>query len=125
TFFTPWHALFYSGYLVNALVLIGTMILHRLRGLSWGRALPRGYELSMLGVAIFAVGGVGDLIWHSLFGFEVDTEALLSPSHLLLATGIALMITGPLRAAWRRVQVKSSGGFVSNLPMLLSASLFL
>jgi hypothetical protein len=125
TFFTPWHALFYSGYLATAVALIGTMILNHMRGSSWGRALPGGYELSLLGVAIFAVGGVGDLIWHSLFGFEIDTEALLSPSHLLLATGIALMITGPLRAAWRRPHSQFGGGLVTYLPMLLSATLFL
>ena len=52
TFFTPWHALFYTGYLVVALVLMGTMVLNHSRGYSWGRALPRGYELSMFGVAL-------------------------------------------------------------------------
>ncbi len=122
TFFTPWHAIFYTGYMVTALVLIGAMILNHSRGYAWGRALPTGYELSVLGVAIFALGGVGDLIWHELFGFEVSTEALLSPTHLLLGLGIALMITGPLRAAWRRTQ---AGGWRAYLPMLLSATLFL
>jgi hypothetical protein len=122
SFFTPWHALIYSGYLVLALLLMGTMVLNHSRGYSWGRALPRGYELSLFGAAIFAFGGVGDLIWHQLFGFEVDTEALLSPTHLLLATGIVLLATGPLRAAWRR---RDSRGWIGLLPMLLSATLFL
>jgi hypothetical protein len=122
TFFTPWHAVLYSGYLVTGLVLIGTMILNRSRGHSWGRALPSGYQLSLLGAALFGFGGAFDLGWHSIFGFEVSTEALLSPAHLLLATGIVLMVTGPARAAWRRVQ---SGGWTTLLPMLLSATMFL
>jgi len=43
--------------------------------------------LSLLGVAIFGLSGGVDFLWHSLFGFEVDTEALLSPTHLSLAIG--------------------------------------
>jgi hypothetical protein len=122
SFFTPWHALLYSGYLVTALVLFGTMILNHIRGYSWGRALPAGYQLSLLGVALFGFGGAADMAWHEIFGFEVNTEALLSPTHLLLATGIVLMVTGPARAAWRRAQ---SRGWAALLPMLLSATMFL
>jgi hypothetical protein len=56
----------------------------------------------VLGVLIFAAGGVGDLIWHEIFGVEKDFEALLSPSHLVLGLGIGLIVSGPLRAAWQR-----------------------
>ncbi len=57
-----------------------------------------GYGLSLLGVSIFALGGVSDMIWHMLFGIEVNVDALLSPTHLLLAVGMALIVSGPLRA---------------------------
>lgn len=102
SFFTVWHAFFYSGFALVALLLLGTLVVNRLRGLPWQRALPQGYQLSLLGVLIFAAGGVGDLIWHELFGIEEDFEALLSPTHLMLGLGLALVVTGPLRAAWQR-----------------------
>lgn len=102
SFFTVWHAFFYSGFALVALLLIGTLVVNRLRGLAWQAALPQGYQLSLLGVLIFATGGAGDLVWHELFGIEEDFEALLSPTHLLLGVGLALVVTGPLRAAWAR-----------------------
>ncbi len=120
TFFTPWHAVFYSGYLATAFVLIGAMIWNHARGYSWGRALPTGYELSLLGVSTFALGGVSDMIWHLLFGIESSTEALLSPTHLLLAFSIGLIVSGPLRAAWRRTSEARAP-----LPVLFSAALVL
>jgi hypothetical protein len=106
SFFTVWHAFFYSGFALVALLLLGTMVVNRIqgapRGLAWQGVLPRGYHLSVVGVLIFAAGGVGDLLWHELFGIEEDFEALLSPTHLLLGLGVGLVVTGPLRAAWQR-----------------------
>jgi PDZ domain len=124
SFFTPWHAVLYSGYLAVALVLVVTAIRYRAAGHSGRWSMPPGYELSLLGVAIFALGGVGDMMWHTLFGIEVDLDALLSPTHLLLALGGSLMVTGPLRAAWHRLE-EGSPSLVSSLPMLLSLTLLL
>jgi hypothetical protein len=124
SFFTPWHAVFYSGYLACAVALVGAMLLNRSRGYSWGRALPAGYELSLAGIAIFGAGGVGDLVWHTLFGIEVSTEALLSPTHLMLATGMALIASGPIRAFWKRPTRKSEITLRSYLPLILSVLLF-
>jgi hypothetical protein len=64
--------------------------------------MPVGYGLSVIGAAIFLAGGVGDVVWHNLFGFERDVQALVSPTHLSLAVGGTLMSAGPLRAAWYR-----------------------
>jgi hypothetical protein len=44
-------------------------------------------------------GAVGDGVWHEVFGVEVDLEALLSPTHLLLLIGGFLMASFPMRAA--------------------------
>jgi hypothetical protein len=101
TFFTPWHAVLYSGYGATAGVLLAALMRNHAAGQPWRRALPDGYGLSLLGALIFALAGVGDMVWHTLFGVEVSTAALLSPTHLLLALGGALMTSGPLRAAWR------------------------
>ena len=123
TFFTPWHAVFYSGYLAVACALFTQILLNlrqaalssggsasslltlwreSLRGNRWLRAIPAGYELSVLGLAIFGVCGIGDMTWHIFLGIERSTEALLSPTHLGLALGIGLALSGPLRAAWGR-----------------------
>jgi hypothetical protein len=124
TFFTPWHAVLYTGYLAAALIMIGTMIINQRRGKSWGRALPTGYELSLLGVAIFGMAGAGDLVWHTLFGIEKGVEPLFSPTHLMLLLGGALIVTGPLRAAWSRRRAPQNG-LAGYLPMLLSVTLLL
>ena len=104
SFFTPWHAVLYSGYLL----LAGLLVAAARRGRQEGRAIrsstPAGYELSLLGAAVFVAGGIGDLIWHLIFGFEVSVNALYSPTHLVLATGGVLMASGPLRSAWRGIR---------------------
>ena len=50
TFFTPWHAVLYSGYFANAIVLTGATVLNRWRGRSWLKAqLHRPAEVSKIG----------------------------------------------------------------------------
>ena len=124
TFFTPWHAVLYSGYLSVALFLVISLYRNHARGYDWSRALPSGYELSLLGAGIFAVSGVADMIWHIVFGIEQNVEALLSPTHLGLATGLILCMGGPLRAAWRRPE-SMTRGWKALLPMLFSITFIL
>lgn len=123
TFFTPWHAVLYSGYLAVAITLLvkilqnvrqaaanangvvpswGAAIKQSLPGNRWLQAVPVGYELSLLGIGIFLISGIGDMTWHLLFGIEQSIDALLSPTHLGLALGAVLAMSGPLRAAWQR-----------------------
>ena len=124
TFFTPWHAVLYSGFLALAGALVGILFWNLRKGMSASQALPRGYELSYLGAAIFLVGGVGDMVWHQVFGIEVNIEALLSPTHLILAIGSALIVTGPLRTAWLRSPARESS-LPALLPALVAAALLL
>jgi Tol biopolymer transport system component len=125
TFFTPWHAVLYSGFLAVAIFLVFILIRNRAKGYPWLQAMPPGYELSLFGVAVFAVGGVLDMIWHILFGIEVSTEALLSPTHLMLALGILLIISGPLRAAWLRLPKNTTHSWRKLFPMVLSIAFIL
>jgi hypothetical protein len=119
TFFTPWHAVLYSGFMALASALVARALLNYARGYPLRRALPIVYDLSLLGVALFMLGGVADLAWHSLFGIEANIQALLSPTHLLLALGGTLTVTGPLRSAWnQRSRLTHLQDYV---PMLLSA----
>ncbi len=118
TFFTPWHMVLYSGYGAVGLALTITHLRNVFRGHRFTLALPQGYGLALVGVMLFAAGGGFDFWWHETFGFEANTEALLSPAHLLLASGAFLFITGPLRAAWSRRETIT--GWRGLLPVILT-----
>jgi hypothetical protein len=110
TFFTPWHGVLYSGFVV----LLAWMV--------WkARArVPAGYGLGLIGAAIFLAGGVADGIWHTIFGVEREIEAALSPTHIALFVGALLMFTTPLRAAWSSGRVAAAPSLRDFLPALLS-----
>ena len=123
TFLTPWHAVLYSGFLSMALLLVGRAAWGVAResagwraGAVWHHALPHGYGLGLVGVACWLVGGPFDAVWHNIFGFEADVEALMSPAHAILVLGFALMAAGPLRAGLAR----PPGRWGQELPMILS-----
>lgn len=90
TFFTPWHGVLYGGFLALAAWLVAVPARRR--------QVPAGYGLGLAGVGVFLAGGLGDMIWHVIFGIEVGLDALLSPTHLVLLVGGILMLTTPLRA---------------------------
>ena len=115
SFFTPWHLVLYSGYAVTALWIFSRVLRHR--------AVPAGYGLGVIGVALFAVGGAGDLIWHSIFGVEVDLAALISPSHTTLFISALLFLTCPLRAAWSDPHSPRCASFAQLSPALVSVTL--
>ena len=120
TFFTPWHGVLYSGFIAVFAFFGIILVRNHARGWPWHESMPAGYGLSVVGLFVFAGGGVGDLIWHTLFGIEVDLEALLSPTHLILAIGAVLIGAGPFRAAWRRTDRHTPASLIDLLPMLLS-----
>ena len=121
SFFTPWHAILYSGWMVVAIFLVTSALVGRARGQSWRTALPPGYFLSLIGAIGFGIGGLGDMAWHIAFGIEKGIEALLSPTHMLLAVSMGLVASGPLRAWLSR----PSTSFVQQLPAVLSLTLTL
>lgn len=123
TFFTPWHALFYSGFGVTAAWMGWQVYRAQEAGYRGRDAIPAGYGLGLVGLGIFAVGGAGDLLWHTLLGIEQDIEALFSPTHLLLLLGMALIVTSPLRAAWATDDARHPGTLARFLPTVLSLAL--
>jgi hypothetical protein len=87
SFFTPWHALFYSGFAVSA-AWMGWLVWRRRPAVgSWRAAVPAGYGLGLAGVALFLLSGIGDMSWHLALGIERDIAVLLSPTHLGLFLG--------------------------------------
>ncbi len=99
-FFTPWHGIFYSGFTFTA-AWIG-YVMYRRRSTDGLRSwIPDGYGWALVGLLSFAVGGLGDGIWHTMFGVEVGIDALLSPTHLLLLFGLILVLAAPLQVVSR------------------------
>src|SRR5215469_704266 len=123
TFFTPWHAVLYSGLALSGIFLVVNLLLNHRKGYPWLEALPPGYSVSLLGVIVFGVAGVLDMIWHILFGIEVSVEALLSPTHLMLALGAMLIVTGALRSAWLRLPERKNYGWTQLMPAVVCIAL--
>jgi hypothetical protein len=111
---TPWHAIVYTAFSLLAAVLVGDAVLAaRAQDARWSGAtltatahrllslVPAGYGPTVVGIAIFVAAGLADTAWHVGFGIEADAEALVSPSHLLLGVGAALIALGPARSVWQ------------------------
>jgi hypothetical protein len=127
SFLTPWHAVLYSMMAVNGIVLGSLAVRNRVTGYSVRRALPYGYTLALIGVVLFALAGVFDLWWHTLFGIENGITGLISPSHLILALSGMLVFSGPIRSIARQYGSAASGwrvvgpavlGLLASLTML-------
>jgi hypothetical protein len=122
TFFSPWHAVFYSGFLVSTVVL-ARLVGRFQRGRFDPALVPAGYGLGLVGVVLFVAGGIADGAWHTVFGVEVGVAALLSPSHLLLLSGGLLMVTSPVRSAWSSPDLPARAPAVALLPALWATAL--
>lgn len=124
TFFTPFHAVFYSGFATMAAWVIWSILQNRRTGYHGQAAIPVGYGQAVVGLITFGVGSVADFLWHYTFGIERAGERLASPAHLLLFIGGTLVITSPLRAAWAaRTPGSAAPSLRDFLPALLSMTL--
>jgi hypothetical protein len=100
-FFTPWHGMLYSAFAATAAWTF--FLAYRRRETSprwWVDGWPVGYRVGAIGVGVFLLAGLMDMVWHTIFGIEVTIDALLSPSHLLLVTGSVMLLTSPTRSWW-------------------------
>ncbi len=100
TFFTPYHAIFYAAMLVAAIAFGAFAVVNQFHGYVYPRFLPVAYRRALVGVPVFFLGGVGDLIWHTVFGVENRIEAVTSPTHLIIGYGVVLVLSGPIRSAF-------------------------
>jgi hypothetical protein len=111
TILTPWHAIVYMAFALLVAVFVGGMVArardrvgHVAGPLGLARAvrdeIPLGYGWSVVGIIVFLGAGLGDSLWHVVFGIEADAAALVSPTHVLLGVGAGLIASGPVRSAW-------------------------
>ncbi|HJT84758.1 MAG TPA: hypothetical protein VJ697_09775 [Nitrososphaeraceae archaeon] len=91
TFFTPSHALLYSGI---GLIIISTTInifIYLKYGHDIKKIAPKSsFQLLLIGSIICLSSGPADYLWHQAFGID----GLLSPTHISLITGMLLTSLG-------------------------------
>jgi hypothetical protein len=120
TIFTPWHAVFYSGFSATAAWAIWTCRRALEDGARTRAAVPYGYGPTIVAVAGFAVAGVADLTWHQVFGIEQSIDILFSPTHLGLIATMLVIVTTPLRSAWADRALPAEASLRRLLPAVLS-----
>ena len=123
TFFSPPHALMYSGVAVTLigviLSFIGWKNLQKFRD-SYFLSL----KIKLIGIGLLTGAGPLDFIWHSYFGLD----GLLSPPHFTLITGMFLCSVGGMIGISRYLKFHNSQPAVKYLlilaviPVWLSAS---
>jgi len=128
SFFVPAHYFMYGGWLailVSLVVYVGIQIRKGSNIEDW---LPPRYALVALGAILFGIAGGLDAIWHTLFGFELNLEILLSPSHLVLFLAFGLVYYGVLSHSiyqFDRSPREHQNSLLTSLPMIIGiASLF-
>jgi hypothetical protein len=109
-FITIWHALLYGAFAATALLLGVFGFARRVPGGSWRDAVAPGYGYAVAGAFVFAAGGVADFAWHSAFGVERGIEVLVSPTHLVLVSGLAAMLAAPFRARLAMLRADAGAG---------------
>jgi hypothetical protein len=91
TFFTPSHTLLYSGIglIIIATVLITHLYIKNKHSIT-NRPPKISFYLLLIGSVVCIFSGPGDYLWHQIFGID----GLLSPTHILLMTGMLITSIG-------------------------------
>ncbi|MGH3612343.1 MAG: hypothetical protein ACRDRK_07045 [Pseudonocardia sp.] len=122
TFFTPWHAVFYSGFAATGGWVLWTVwrnVGPDRQGLA---AVPVGYGMTMVALPVFALSGAIDMLWHTVLGIETGTDIFFSPSHLGLVASMVIIVTSPLRSAWSDPGLGSRPSLRALLPAVVTLS---
>jgi len=87
TFLTPSHTMLYTG--VGLLIIAAAISAHLLRKNDQQirtKSFSTAFKLLIIGSAVSIVAGPSDYLWHQIFG----VDGLLSPTHLILVTGMLI-----------------------------------
>jgi hypothetical protein len=130
SFWSIAHLVLYSGATVLGLWIAWIVVKHQIaagidvkRVMVDFKAIPVGYGVAIIGLAILAVAGPWDLIWHEIYGFEVGVDAIYSPSHLCLFFGALLTTSTGIRSMWAKADIAPD--LKTFAPVILSATLFI
>ena len=123
SFFTPWHAVFYSGFAATAGWVLWTIWRQVQRGRRGIAAVPLGYGATVVALPVFAVSGAVDAVWHTVLGIETSTDIFFSPSHLGLFAAMVVILTSPFRSAWGDPDLGPCPSMRALLPAVLGLAL--
>ncbi len=123
TFFSPPHALMYTGVAISligvVLTFVGWRNLQQFRD-SYFLSL----KIKLIGIGLLTGAGPLDFVWHSYFGLD----GLLSPPHFTLITGMFLCSVGGLIGISRYLKFNNSNSvskfllILGVIPVWLSSS---
>lgn len=121
-FLAGWHLVLYGG-----VALVGAWL--GLGAIRRGPAFIGSVPTAVIGFVLLTIGGAADAAWHEAFGVEVAAEALVSPPHLVILTGLMFLLTSPMVVLWKRPArrlglVGSTAALVSVVSTVLVISLF-
>ncbi|NNH69080.1 hypothetical protein HLB23_04195 [Nocardia uniformis] len=102
SFFTPWHGVFYTGFLATSCWVLYLVWRNLRAGVRESAVVPNGYRAAFVAIPVFAISGLADWSWHSVFGIEDSIDILFSPSHLGLVAAMLIIVTAPVRSALAR-----------------------
>jgi hypothetical protein len=122
SFFVPAHYLLYGAWMLVLSSVIGYALIQIRKGRDMVDWLPPRYALAALGAILFGIAGAFDAVWHTLFGFELNLEVLLSPSHLVLFVAFGLIYFSVLSHATYQYDLsprEHQNSFLTSLPMII------
>jgi hypothetical protein len=123
TFFTPWHAVFYSGFTATAAWVLAMIVRNVRQGRSGLGVIPVGYGWTVAALAVFGLSTIADGVWHTLWGIERTINILFSPSHLIGVASLVIILTSPLRAMWSAPDLPGAPSFRQFWPAALSTGM--
>jgi hypothetical protein len=124
SFFTPWHGVYFGGFFAVGMFLYVVILINFLKKRDLKNSIPAYYIPAFLGVILFGLGGVGDAIWHTFFGFEVSIEALISPTHLTLFLGLFMIFISPFNSTLAAYKIRNKKNWKNHISLILSAAIF-
>ncbi len=87
SFFTPSHAMLYTGIgLIAISAGVGSYLLRRKKKINQYHSISLSFKLLITGSILSLIAGPLDYLWHQNFGLD----GLLSPTHIFLATGMLI-----------------------------------
>jgi hypothetical protein len=120
TFFTPAHAVLYTGIVLVALASFYGLLLQSrtVRNGSLSRSLFAGVSIAAVGSSLQIIAAPIDFWWHSTYGFD---PFLFTPAHSLLIIGMILGGVGMTLGSIRLLRVQRAGQELANKPRVVPA----
>lgn len=113
TFFSPPHALMYTGVAISLVGVIVSFI--GWHNLDLKKPYSISFKIKLIGIGMLTGAGPFDFVWHSNFGLD----GLLSPPHLTLIFGMLLCSIGGMVGISRFLTLHPSKNHITSYLLIL------